>query len=35
MTEEISHQMHLIISNADLEINEEIHNEAIISIEDM
>ncbi|XP_052750249.1 uncharacterized protein LOC128200537, partial [Galleria mellonella] len=35
MAEDILHQMRLRTSNADLQMNEEIHNEALILIEDM
>lgn len=35
MAEDIMHQMSLKKSNADLQINEEIQNKALISIEDM
>ncbi|VEN49979.1 unnamed protein product [Callosobruchus maculatus] len=35
MAEDILHQMRLRTSNADLQINEEIHNEALILIENM
>ncbi|XP_054746755.1 uncharacterized protein LOC129251382 [Anastrepha obliqua] len=35
MAEDILHQMRLRTSNADLQMNEEIHNEAFILIEDM
>ncbi|XP_053968313.1 uncharacterized protein LOC128869734 [Anastrepha ludens] len=35
MTEDMLHQMRLRTSNADLQMSEEIHNEALILIEDM
>lgn len=35
MAEDISHQMRLRTLNADLQMNEELHNEALILIEDM
>ncbi|CAH2218138.1 jg10869 [Pararge aegeria aegeria] len=35
MSEDISHQIHVSSRNLDIEMNEEIHNRALLLIEDM